>query len=308
MKVFHDKETDCAFKIILYISKIVGLIPFTWESSDTNFEFRTSFIGLIWASFLFATFLYNLISIMVHDFAAYNDTTLQVVGVLVKLPFFICYPVSTLSIWLHRDKINAFLKNLLICDQTLNVKTPHILIYIIIQIISSLILLILSTVLFVYNDGNVRIIIYIPIMISISIVQLHFVNCVHLIRQYFQFLNLSLENVSCFRGKIYSQVIEFAMSVHNTLCEIIELGNAIYSYALLQNTLLLFFNATFNLYFMLFHRKVNFTACGFFRLDYTLLYSISGALTTYLVILIQFHQSFEVRDPCGNVTCVCPND
>ncbi|KAE8573113.1 Gustatory receptor 51 [Halyomorpha halys] len=35
-------------------------------------------------------------------------------------------------------------------------------------------------------------------------------------------------------------------------------------------------------------REVVFTACGFFRLDYTLLYSIITSATTYLVILIQF--------------------
>ncbi|XP_069677283.1 putative gustatory receptor 28b [Periplaneta americana] len=43
----------------------------------------------------------------------------------------------------------------------------------------------------------------------------------------------------------------------------------------------------------LLHRKVQFTACGFFPLDFTLLYSIVGAVTTYLVILIQFQISFS---------------
>ncbi|XP_017299075.1 putative gustatory receptor 28a [Diaphorina citri] len=35
-------------------------------------------------------------------------------------------------------------------------------------------------------------------------------------------------------------------------------------------------------------RKVQFTACGFFPLDFTLLYNIIGATTTYWIILIQF--------------------
>ncbi|XP_069698463.1 putative gustatory receptor 28a [Periplaneta americana] len=43
----------------------------------------------------------------------------------------------------------------------------------------------------------------------------------------------------------------------------------------------------------LLHRKVQFTACGFFPLDFTLLYSIVGAVTTYLVILIQFQLSLR---------------
>ncbi|KAL1463090.1 hypothetical protein WDU94_014879 [Cyamophila willieti] len=38
----------------------------------------------------------------------------------------------------------------------------------------------------------------------------------------------------------------------------------------------------------LYSRKVQFTACGFFPLDFTLLYNIIGATTTYWIILIQF--------------------
>nr|CAD7573886.1 unnamed protein product [Timema californicum] len=41
----------------------------------------------------------------------------------------------------------------------------------------------------------------------------------------------------------------------------------------------------------LLHSKIQFTACGFFTLDYTLLHSIVAALTTYLIILIQFQLS-----------------
>lgn len=39
----------------------------------------------------------------------------------------------------------------------------------------------------------------------------------------------------------------------------------------------------------LLHRKVVFTAFGFFRIDFTILISISGAVTTYLVIYLQFN-------------------
>ncbi|KAJ9583545.1 hypothetical protein L9F63_022108 [Diploptera punctata] len=43
----------------------------------------------------------------------------------------------------------------------------------------------------------------------------------------------------------------------------------------------------------LLQRKVQFTACGLFPLDFTLLCSIIGAVTTYLVILIQFQDMFD---------------
>ncbi|XP_023704213.2 putative gustatory receptor 28a [Cryptotermes secundus] len=49
----------------------------------------------------------------------------------------------------------------------------------------------------------------------------------------------------------------------------------------------------------LLHRKVKFTACGFFPLDFTLLYSIVGAVTTYLVILIQFRLSLPKSEQNG---------
>ncbi|KAI5703976.1 hypothetical protein M8J75_000635 [Diaphorina citri] len=40
--------------------------------------------------------------------------------------------------------------------------------------------------------------------------------------------------------------------------------------------------------------KISFTAYGFFPLDYTLLYTIIGAATTYWVILVQFQLSYNI--------------
>ncbi|XP_033607592.1 putative gustatory receptor 28b [Cryptotermes secundus] len=41
----------------------------------------------------------------------------------------------------------------------------------------------------------------------------------------------------------------------------------------------------------LLHRKLQFTACDFFPLDFTLLHSMIGAVTTYLVIVTQLQLS-----------------
>ncbi|XP_049288830.1 putative gustatory receptor 28b [Anopheles funestus] len=41
------------------------------------------------------------------------------------------------------------------------------------------------------------------------------------------------------------------------------------------------------------HRKVRFSACGLFSLDFTLLFTLVGAATTYLVILIQYELSMD---------------
>ncbi|XP_017054701.1 putative gustatory receptor 2a isoform X2 [Drosophila ficusphila] len=41
----------------------------------------------------------------------------------------------------------------------------------------------------------------------------------------------------------------------------------------------------------LLHQRLHFSAAGFFTVDCTLLYTIVGATTTYLIILIQFHMS-----------------
>ncbi|XP_055917528.1 putative gustatory receptor 28b isoform X3 [Eupeodes corollae] len=49
----------------------------------------------------------------------------------------------------------------------------------------------------------------------------------------------------------------------------------------------------------LMHLKINFTAAGLFNIDRTLYFTISGALTTYLIILLQFTSSA----PNGSVPC-----
>ncbi|XP_029724995.2 putative gustatory receptor 28b isoform X2 [Aedes albopictus] len=51
-----------------------------------------------------------------------------------------------------------------------------------------------------------------------------------------------------------------------------------------------------NLSLQMTHRKVAFTAYGFFKLDFTLLFTLVGAATTYLVILVQF--SLNQSPPC----------
>ncbi|EJY57899.1 AAEL011073-PC, partial [Aedes aegypti] len=52
-----------------------------------------------------------------------------------------------------------------------------------------------------------------------------------------------------------------------------------------------------NLSLQMTHRKVAFTAYGFFKLDFTLLFTLVGAATTYLVILVQF--SLNQSQPCN---------
>ena len=54
----------------------------------------------------------------------------------------------------------------------------------------------------------------------------------------------------------------------------------------------------------LLHRKLHFTACGFFRLDFTLLYSLVGAVTTYIIILLQYtgHDVDDIRELCNTTS------
>ncbi|XP_047352202.1 gustatory receptor for sugar taste 43a-like isoform X1 [Vespa velutina] len=49
------------------------------------------------------------------------------------------------------------------------------------------------------------------------------------------------------------------------------------------------------------HRPLDFTACGLFSLDRSLVTSIAGAVTTYLVILIQFQKEDTTKDDVDNI-------
>ncbi|CAO1403088.1 unnamed protein product [Diamesa hyperborea] len=50
----------------------------------------------------------------------------------------------------------------------------------------------------------------------------------------------------------------------------------------------------------LLHQKLIFSAFGFFNVDFTLLFTIAGATTTYLIILIQFHMSEQRNIPLNS--------
>ncbi|KAL6448036.1 hypothetical protein ACFW04_000227 [Cataglyphis niger] len=51
----------------------------------------------------------------------------------------------------------------------------------------------------------------------------------------------------------------------------------------------------------LLHRPLEFSACGLFTLDRTLVTSIAGAVTTYLVILIQFQKEDDTKGSFDNI-------
>ncbi|XP_011862327.1 PREDICTED: gustatory receptor for sugar taste 43a [Vollenhovia emeryi] len=51
----------------------------------------------------------------------------------------------------------------------------------------------------------------------------------------------------------------------------------------------------------LLHRPLEFSACGLFTLDRTLVTSIAGAVTTYLVILIQFQKDDDTKGNFNNI-------
>ncbi|XP_069694844.1 putative gustatory receptor 28b [Periplaneta americana] len=51
----------------------------------------------------------------------------------------------------------------------------------------------------------------------------------------------------------------------------------------------------------LMHSKLHFTACGLFTIDFTLLYSMASAVTTYLIILLQYsgHDIVDIMKLCN---------
>jgi gustatory receptor len=50
-----------------------------------------------------------------------------------------------------------------------------------------------------------------------------------------------------------------------------------------------FYNVCNHLSLKLLNHHLNFTACGFFGLEMSTIYAITGAITSYLIILIQFN-------------------
>ncbi|XP_063919191.1 putative gustatory receptor 28b [Zophobas morio] len=48
------------------------------------------------------------------------------------------------------------------------------------------------------------------------------------------------------------------------------------------------------------HRPLQFTACGLFSIDTSLIFTIAGAAATYLLIMLQFQEGIEAQ--CSNIT------
>ncbi|KAF5292298.1 hypothetical protein FQA39_LY03332 [Lamprigera yunnana] len=167
---------------------------------------------------------------------------------------------------------------------------------------------------------------YFPLFV-IFVMEFQFAILVYLIYERFRMLNQILADMSKNNESEVKMVqkIQTVMEVHDSLLDAGNDINLIYSFQILVCLTLLFIKTVFSLFFayfeqfarqvgveihkllmttsgneirdklfifsqQVFHRPVEFTACGLFSIDAPLLFTIIGSGTVYLLIMMQFQE------------------
>jgi hypothetical protein len=169
-----------------------------------------------------------------------------------------CYLISVLVLSVNRRNLVKVMDKLIEIDRTLMPKNRKKLIFVIFQLGVAFTLVVSSTVHHWLNanaHANTFLII-IPIAFSALVVEFHFSNFVRLLTQHYSDINSVLE-AACSAAKVRDVVIPTGslrstpvlMSLHDSVCDVSELVNSIYSPIILIGAGQSFLVAVYNLYY-----------------------------------------------------------
>jgi hypothetical protein len=258
-KTFNTPETDSAVKLMYYCSKVLGLIPFMHIANTSNFEFKISLPSLTWTVFLvlFSSIMY--LANFMYEIRSYDrNSVYDMVGISTKVYSVSCYLVAVLVLWCNRSSLITVTDELIRLDATLRPKNRKKLIFVIIQLCVFFTLIASSTTHY-WLKANVHtytFFIMIPAVCSIQVVEIQFSNFVRLLTQHFLDINSVL--VAAFFSAKHRDVListsslrstRLLVSLHDSVCDVCELVNSIYSPIILLGAGGSFITAVYVIYF-----------------------------------------------------------
>ena len=238
-KIFSTIEIDAAVKLMYYCSKVLGLIPFVHISKTSTFESKISLPCLTWTVFLMLSYSTVYIADFLYEMSSFDrNSVYAVVGISVVFYNVCCYLIVVLVLSVNRRNLVNVMVKLIQLDHTLRPRKSKKLIFVIFQLCVAFTLVASSTVHYWLNSkacANTFLVI-IPIAFSYLVAEFHFSNFVRLLTRHFSDINSVLE-AACSPAKSRNVVISTGslrstrvlLSLHDSVCDVSELVNSIYS-------------------------------------------------------------------------------
>jgi hypothetical protein len=238
-KIFSTLETDAAVKLMYYCSKILGLLPFVYISKTSTFESKISLPCLTWTVFFMLFYSTVYIVDFMYEISSYDrNSVYEVVGISVVFYNVCCYLIVVLVLSVNRRNLVKVMVKLIQLDHTLRPRKSKKLIFVIFQLCVAFTLVASSVAHYWLNAKACAstFLMTIPIIFSYLVVEFHFSNFVRLLAQHFSDINSVLE-AACSPARSRNFVISTGslrstrvlMSLHDSVCDVSELVNSIYS-------------------------------------------------------------------------------
>jgi len=257
-KIFTTLETDAAVKLMYYCSKVLGLIPFVQISKTSTFESKISLPCLTWTVFLMLIYSTGYIADFMYEINSYDlNSVYAVVRISVTFCSACSYAMVVLVLSVNRRNLVKVMDKLILLDRTLRPSNSKKLIFVIFQLCVAFTLVASSIAHYWLNSKACAntFLIMIPIAFSVLVVEFHFSNFVRLLTQHFSDIN-SVFEAACSPAKSRDVIstgslrsTRVLMSLHDSVCDVSELVNSIYSPIMLIGAGQSFLNALCVLYY-----------------------------------------------------------
>ena len=247
-RIFQSSDTDSAFKLLYYCSKLTGLLPYSYTLEGTNFSFKFSITSLAWSTLVFVLYYSTYYNFLISELNSYDrNSVYELIGIPAKLCSVFSHMVALLTLWTNRRKLSFLITTLINIDSTLKLNHSHKLCVVVAEITTSFLLVVSSVTYFMFKkEASVSFFIMIPIVVSENIAEFQMMNIVCLLTQYFACVNLEMESASGFVRDALKRMKHLA-----ELHEAARLTNEVYSCLMLGTVAVNFISGLYATYFLL---------------------------------------------------------
>ena len=259
-KIFSTLDTDTAVKLMYYCLKVLGLIPFVQISKTSTFESKISLPYLTWTVFLMLFYSTVYIAEFMYEISSYDrNSVYEVVRISVKFCTACSNAIVVLVLSVNLRNLVKVMDILIQLDRNLRPRNSKKLIFVLFQLCVAF-TLVASSIAHYWLTSKASAntsLIMIPIAFSVLVVEFHFSNFIMLLTQHFSDINYLLE-AACSPAKSRNVIrtgslrsTRELMSLNDSVCDVSELVNSIYSPIILIGAEQSFLNAVCVLYYTL---------------------------------------------------------
>ena len=195
MRIFQPTSINSAAKLLYNCCRLTGLLPFSYIINNSSFLLQISIPSLAWSILLCIFYIHVYYDLVISNLVFYERNSVNDF-VQIVTNFIVMFGFSTplITFWSNKNNMKQLMTSLIEIDLSLKLKSSHEVLFVAVELSAYFVLNSVCSVFFWLQNGvDASFLIIIPIIFTINLSELIFINFVRLLQLYFKHLNARIE-------------------------------------------------------------------------------------------------------------------